>query len=125
LLFLSKALKKIFKKYRPDRLGVERLFFFKNNKTAFAVGESRGMILVTSAEANVPVFEITPLQVKNSLTGYGLADKKQIQTMVKLIFKLKEVPKPDDAADALAIAFTASSLQDFLKKHNQNNYSYD
>lgn len=113
LLFLNQELKKIIKKYQPAKIAVEKLFFLKNSKTALGVGEARGIILLAAAEAKTPVLEVTPLQVKNSLTGYGLADKKQVQTMVKNIFKLKQIPQPDDAADALAIAFCGASWAKF------------
>lgn len=109
LLFLSRELEKIIKKYQPEKIVVEKVFFFKNNKTALGVGEARGIILLVAAQAGLPLIEVTPLQVKSALTGYGLADKKQIQAMIKNIFKLKEVPKPDDAADALAIAYCGAS----------------
>lgn len=113
LLFLSQELEKIIKKFHPEKIVVEKLFFLKNSKTALGVGEARGIILLSAAEAKVPVLEVTPLQVKSALTGYGLADKKQVQTMVKNIFKLKEIPKPDDAADALAIAFCGAGWTKF------------
>lgn len=96
-------------KYRPDLIAVEELFFCKNVKTALMVGHARGVILLTAMQANVPLKELTPLQVKQGITGYGKAEKKQIQKMVQIILKLKEMPKPDDAADALAIALTASN----------------
>lgn len=118
LLFLSDSLRKLIKKYQPKCLAVERLFFFKNNKTAFAVGEARGVVLLEAARARIPVTEVTPLQVKSALTGYGLASKEQIQKMVKTIFSLKEIPKPDDAADAVAIAFCASGLLTLCRLKN-------
>ncbi len=80
------------------------MYFGANTKTAIAVGQSRGIALLAAAEARTPVAEYTPLQVKMAITGYGRADKKQIQQMVKALLGLKEIPKPDDAADALAIA---------------------
>ncbi len=90
--------------YKPDAMAVEELFFNNNAKTAFAVGQARGVILLAAKQNNVPFFEYTPLQVKQALTGYGRADKKQMQQMVKSFLGLAEVPKPDDTADALAIA---------------------
>jgi len=83
---------------------VEDIFFFKNVKTAVKVSQSRGAILLTLEQENVKIFSYTPLQVKQALTGYGRAEKKQIQLMVKNILKLKAIPKPDDTADAIAIA---------------------
>jgi crossover junction endodeoxyribonuclease RuvC len=91
---------------KPDQMAVEQLFFATNAKTAIAVGQSRGVIILTAKEAQLPVVSYTPLQVKLALTGYGQADKHQIQMMVKTILKLPKVPTPDDAADALAIALT-------------------
>jgi crossover junction endodeoxyribonuclease RuvC len=93
--------------YGPDRIGVERLFFTNNQKTAMSVAQARGVVLLLSQQARVPIFEFTPLQVKNTLCGYGKAQKKQVQFMVQQTFKLKTLPKPDDAADALAIALCA------------------
>lgn len=90
--------------YKPDAMAVEELFFNNNAKTAFSVGQARGVILLAAKQHNVPFFEYTPLQVKQALTGYGRADKKQMQQMVKSFLGLSEVPKPDDTADALAIA---------------------
>lgn len=91
---------------RPDQVVVEELFFAKNVTTAIGVGQARGVILLAAAQANLPVFEYTPMQVKQAVTGHGRAEKAQIQQMIKLLLKLKEIPKPDDAADALAIALT-------------------
>lgn len=91
---------------KPDQVVVEELFFARNTTTAISVGQARGVILLAAAHANLPVFEYTPLQVKQSITGYGRAEKNQIQEMIKMILRLKEKPKPDDAADALAIALT-------------------
>jgi crossover junction endodeoxyribonuclease RuvC len=82
-------------------------------KTAMAVSEARGVISLIAGQHNLPLIELTPLQVKQSLTGYGQATKQQIQKMVKMILKLKEIPRPDDVADALAIALTASMTKNF------------
>lgn len=91
-------------KHKPDAMAIEELFFNSNQKTAINVAQARGVILVAAANKGLPVREYTPLQVKQSVTGYGRADKKQIQEMVKLILHLNVIPKPDDAADALALA---------------------
>lgn len=91
---------------RPDQVVVEQLFFARNVTTAIGVGQARGVILLAAAHANLPVFEYTPMQVKQAVTGHGRAEKSQIQTMIKLLLQLKEIPEPDDAADALAIALT-------------------
>lgn len=90
--------------YKPNFMVVEKLFFSKNVKTAIAVGQARGVILLAAAKRNVPFYEYTPLEVKKTITGYGQADKRQIQALVRSILSLEETPKPDDAADALAIA---------------------
>jgi crossover junction endodeoxyribonuclease RuvC len=99
-------LEKLIAEYQPDEAAVESLFYFKNAKTVIKVSESRGVVVVGLARANIKVYDYTPLQVKQTVTGYGRAEKFQIQMMVKTILKLKEVPKPDDAADAVAVALT-------------------
>lgn len=101
---LHSALTKIIKKYRPDAMAVEDIFFFKNLKTAVKVSQARGVILLAGQQCRLPLYEFTPLQVKQALTGYGRAEKKQIQQMVKAVLGLDDLPRPDDAADALAIA---------------------
>lgn len=104
LLKLNESLTEILQKNAPDAVAVEELFFNKNIKTALNVGHGRGVALFTAAKAGIEVFEYTPLQVKQSVAGYGRADKQQIQQMVKVMLNLREIPKPDDAADALAVA---------------------
>lgn len=99
---------KLLNRYKPDVLAVENIYFFKNLKTAIPVSEAKGVVLLTAAKKKIPVYELTPLQVKMGICGYGRADKTQIQRMVKEILALKEVPKSDDAADALAIAICYS-----------------
>lgn len=89
---------------QPDHVAVEELFFARNAKTALSVAHARGVILLTVAARGVPLFEYTPMQVKQALTGYGGADKLQIQTFLTMLLGLPEAPKPDDAADALAVA---------------------
>ena len=111
LLILEKELVAVLKRYRPDVAGVERLFFFKNLKTVMPVSEARGVILLTLARHKIPIHEFTPLQVKMTIAGYGRAEKKQIQRMVKEILSLPEIPKPDDAADGLAMAIACSLTQ--------------
>lgn len=108
LIELSADLQEILETYQPDLAAVESLFFFKNQTTVFPVAQARGVIIYTIAREKIPIVELTPLQVKQSITGYGQADKKQVQKMVKQIFALEKIPQPDDAADALAIAFAAS-----------------
>ena len=97
-------LEAIIKEYQPDEMAIEELFFFKNLKTAIKVAQSRGVLMYVTTQNKVSVDEYTPLQIKQALTGYGRADKKQMQLMVQQVLKLKEIPKPDDAADALAVA---------------------
>ncbi len=92
------------KKYSPDCMAIEELFFNNNAKTALQVGQARGVILLAAVNSGLPIFEYTPLQVKQSVVGYGRAAKGQIQQMTKALLSLNEIPKPDDVADALAIA---------------------
>lgn len=97
-------LQEIIIQYKPEAVAVEELFFNKNVRTALAVGQARGVILLTAAKNSLEIFEYTPLQVKLAVVGYGRAEKLQVQEMVKMLLCLPEIPKPDDAADALAIA---------------------
>ena len=101
---LQRELAAIVDQYHPDQSAVEQLFFNKNVRTALAVGHARGVVLLTLAQANLPIYEYTPLEVKQAVTGHGRADKRQVQQMVTLLLGLSKIPKPDDAADALAIA---------------------
>jgi len=103
----------IIKKEKPEIVVVEQLFFFKNQKTVMTVSQSRGVIILAVKKSCTPFFECTPLQVKQAIVGYGRADKNQVQQMVKTILKLKGLPKPDDAADALAIALCAAQTHKF------------
>jgi len=116
---LHNELTAIIKKYKPEIAAVEDLFFSKNVKTAMAVGQARGVILLTLKQNNIKFNEFTPNQVKQATTAYGGADKKQMQQMVKLLLGLKEIPKPDDAADALAIAICAGGYCDFRLQENK------
>lgn len=102
--------------HNPDEMSVESLFFATNAKTAIDVAAARGVVLLAGKKASLPISQYTPLQVKSTLTGYGQADKKQIQYMIGKILKLKEIPKPDDAADAVAIALThAFNIKSVIK----------
>jgi len=107
---LNNELSKLIKKHRPTVLVIENVYFFKNLKTVMPVSQAEGVILLTAAKNNTPVFELSPLQAKMAITGYGRAEKIQVQEKIKTLLNLKELPKPDDAADALAIA-VAFSLQ--------------
>jgi len=91
-------------KYKPDAVSIEELFFNKNAKTAIKIGQARGVQILAAINNGIEVFEYTPLQVKQGVVGYGRAEKKQVQEMVKLLLNLKKIPKPDDVADALAVA---------------------
>ena len=108
LVLVEKGVTAIIKKFHPDIMAVETLFFFKNLKTVMPVSEARGVILLAGAKKNIPIYEFSPLQVKMAITGYGRAEKKQVQRMVKEILELPDLPKPDDAADALGIAIACS-----------------
>lgn len=101
---IFQGLNKIIDSCKPDHMAVEELFFNKNVRTALVVGQARGVIMLTGHMRGLTISEYTPLQVKQSVVGYGRAEKQQVQFMVKAILNLKEIPKPDDAADALAIA---------------------
>ena len=101
---IARDLREISRQYSPEEASVEKIFFFKNQKTVIAVSQARGAILLTLETHGIRLSEYTPLQVKQSLTGYGRAEKKQMQIMIKSILKLSEIPKPDDVADALALA---------------------
>lgn len=94
----------VISKFKPDAVSIEKLYFNNNQKTAIDVSQARGVTVLAVKKAGVPIFEYTPLQVKQSVVGYGRAEKHQIQEMTRIILKLDEIPKPDDAADALAMA---------------------
>lgn len=105
--------------YKPSVLAIERLFFNRNVTNAINVGQASGVVILAAAQRNIEVFSYTPLQVKMALTGYGRADKKQMQAMVKRLLGLDEVPKPDDAADAIAVAIchaNSTGLEEQLKR---------
>lgn len=106
LAIIYDELHELIKEFKPDVMSLELLYFARNVTTAMTVGQARGVITLCAAQANLPIYEYTPMQVKQAVTGYGKADKKQIQEMVKTLLKLDQIPKPDDAADGLAIAIT-------------------
>ena len=108
LEIIYKEVDKLIKKYRPDIIAVEKLFFAKNVKTALDVGQARGVLLLSIIKNKKEFLEFTPLQIKQAVCANGHANKRQVGLMVKTILNLKAVPKPDDAADALAVAITAS-----------------
>jgi len=104
LLAIHALVDELISLHQPDLLGIERLFFSRNVQTAFAVGQARGVVLLAAAQHGTSVREATPNEVKSAITGYGAADKEQVQRMVQLVLGMSELPRPDDAADALAIA---------------------
>ncbi|MDD3285262.1 MAG: crossover junction endodeoxyribonuclease RuvC [Patescibacteria group bacterium] len=109
LLSLYRELRLLLEKYRPQVAAVEQLFFNKNVRTALIVGQARGVALLAISQQGIPLLDFTPAQVKQAVSAYGQASKLQIQKMVKLILKLEEIPKPDDAADALAVAICGAN----------------
>lgn len=104
LLRIHGELRELMARHQPEQVAVEKLFFSKNTRTALAVGHARGVVLLTAAQAQLPVFEYTPNEIKQAVVGYGGADKHQMQEMVRMLLRLDHVPEPDDAADAVAIA---------------------
>ena len=104
LLQISEDMEELLATFRPDEAAVEELFFSKNITTGIAVAHGRGVILLALERAGVPVYEYTPMQVKQAVAGYGGAEKRQVMLMTQRLLKMREVPRPDDAADALAIA---------------------
>ena len=104
LLAIHSLVEELLALHRPDLMGVERLFFSRNVQTALGVGQARGVVLLAAAQHGTPVREATPNEVKVAVTGYGAADKEQVQRMVQLVLGMSDRPRPDDAADALAIA---------------------
>ncbi len=104
LFHIFNELNRLIETHRPDTMAVEELFFNRNTTTAFTVGQARGVVLLMARIHGMTVGEYTPMQVKQGVTGYGSADKRQVQEMVRVILSMKELPRPDDAADALAVA---------------------
>ena len=120
LLHIYSVIRNLVEIYNPQAMAIEKLFFNTNQKTAIDVAQARGVIILAARQHGVPIFEYTPLQVKQSVVGYGRAEKKQVQEMTKLILNLDKVPKPDDTADALAMAIchahsSGSALGAFMK----------
>lgn len=109
LFTIYHELEEIIAQHKPDVLAVEKLFFVRNVTTAMSVAQARGVVLLLGKQQKLQLYEYTPLQIKQAVTGYGKADKKQIQEMVKIILKLPQIPQPDDAADALAAAICCST----------------
>jgi crossover junction endodeoxyribonuclease RuvC len=109
-------LTEVIRRYKPEQFAIEELFFNKNARTALAVGHARGVAMLAASSSGLPVFEYTPLQVKQAVTGFGRAEKTQVQFMVKTILALPEVPTPDDMADALAVAICHGQLYSWVRK---------
>lgn len=116
LMTIFEELSNLIATYQPDEMAVEELFFNKNVKTAIEVGQARGVILLTGVQAGLRVAEYTPLQVKQAVVGYGRASKEQVQQMVKALLNLSSLPKPDDAADALAVAICHGNSRTVISK---------
>ncbi len=108
-------LEQIIDNFKPDAMSIEELFFNNNAKTAINVAQARGVILVTAKKNNIPIYEYTPLQIKQAVVGYGRADKKQVQSMVKMILNKEELPKLDDTTDSMAIAICHAHSFRFAK----------
>ena len=117
LVQIEQDLMELLDQFKPDEVAIEELFFSKNITTGIAVAHARGVILATVEKAGIPLYEYTPMQVKQAVVGYGLAEKNQVMDMTKRLLKLRSVPKPDDAADALAIAIChARSATSLLRR---------
>lgn len=109
LLFIFREINRLIDEYKPDIAGLEKLFFNTNVMTAMGVGEARGVVMLALARVGIKIEEFTPLQIKQAVAGYGRAEKIQVQKMVMALLHLTKVPKPDDAADALAVAICAAA----------------
>jgi len=121
LVQIESDLKQLIDHFQPDEISIEELFFSKNITTGIAVAHARGVILCTAEKCGIPIYEYTPMQVKQAVVGYGLAEKHQVMDMVRRLLKLKAIPKPDDAADALAIALChARSNSSLLQRKDPN-----
>lgn len=116
LVTLYEGVQELLEEFKPDVLAVEQLFFARNVTTAITVGQARGVVILAAAQSNVAVSEYTPSQIKQAVTGYGKADKPQMQEMVRMILNLGDVPRPDDAADALAVAICHAQTVPFMDR---------
>lgn len=121
LVQIQSDLEELLRTFQPDEISIEELFFSKNITTGIAVAHARGVILYTAEKLGIPIYEYTPMQIKQAVVGYGLAEKKQVMDMTRRLLKLKAVPRPDDAADALAIALChARSSTSLLRRKDPN-----
>lgn len=116
LLTLHEGLGELLRSYRPDAAAVEELFFSRNVTTALAVGQARGVVLLALAQAGLPIYEYKPREIKQAVAGYGGADKRQMQEMVRMTLHLDAIPRPDDAADALAVAMCHAYTAPMLRR---------
>jgi len=116
LVILFDAVSELMARYQPTTVAVEQLFFARNVTTAIVVGQARGVVLLAAGRMGVPVAEYTPTEVKQAVTGYGNADKRQMQEMVRVVLGLADIPQPDDAADALAVALCHAQSSAFLTR---------
>ena len=120
LVQIEQDLTQLIQQFKPDEIAIEELFFSNNITTGIAVAHARGIILCPAAKSGIPLFEYTPMQVKQAVVGYGLAEKRQVMDMVRRLLKLKAVPRPDDAADALALAICHARSATSLLARAQN-----
>lgn len=121
LVQIEDDMRALIRQLQPDEIAIEELFFSKNITTGIAVAHGRGVVLCTAERLGIPIFEYTPMQVKQAVVGYGLAEKRQVMDMTRRLLKLKAIPKPDDAADALAIAIChARSATSLLRRKDPN-----
>ena len=121
LVQIGNDLEQLIEQFQPDELAIEELFFSKSITTGIAVAHGRGVVLYTAEKMQIPIYEYTPMQVKQAVVGYGLAEKKQVMDMTRRLLKLKSIPRPDDAADALAIAIChARSATSLLRRKDPN-----
>ncbi|MDQ3524804.1 MAG: crossover junction endodeoxyribonuclease RuvC [Chloroflexota bacterium] len=116
LVTLYDAITQLLVQHEPDELAVEQLFFARNVTTAIAVGQARGVVLLAAAQRGIPVTEYSPSEIKNAIVGYGKADKRQVQEMVRILLSLDTAPHPDDAADALAVALCHAQTRQFASR---------
>lgn len=119
LITIYDAVQELITRFQPDEVAIEELFFNKNVKTAITVGHARGVAVLAAAKTGLNLYEYTPLQVKQSVVGYGRAEKSQVQQMVKALLSLEEIPRPDDAADALAVAICHIHCADMGRKYGR------
>ncbi|MFB5268010.1 crossover junction endodeoxyribonuclease RuvC [Paenibacillus enshidis] len=119
LLHVYEGMKQLIEKYKPDAVALEKLFFNRNVTTAMTVSQARGVLVLAAVQSGLPVAEYTPMQVKQAIVGYGKAEKQQVQEMVRMFLKLQAVPKPDDVADALAVAICHAHSYTLNSKLNE------